>query len=74
MKAKSNPWSNTDEEYPELDNSASKTKTFLHGWHLPKPKAQPKPKFVNNSRPSLNSASDFPTLGKMQGYYCAHVY
>ena len=64
VKAKSNPWSNTEDEFPILEGAASGT-SMAHGWHLPKPQPRPtaNPTFTSNS-PSINSASDFPTLGE----------
>lgn len=64
VKAKSNPWSTTEDEFPTLEGT--KAKDTVHGWHLPKPQPRPvaKPSFVINARPSINSSSDFPTLGE----------
>lgn len=62
-KAKSNPWNSADEEFPSLEGS--KPRAHVHGWHLqkPEPKKQSSLTFVNNKRPIISSASDFPTLG-----------
>jgi len=62
LKAKSNPWNDTEDEFPTL--SSSKPKPLAHGWNLPKPQPKPAMKFINNSKSSLNSEKDFPSLGK----------
>ncbi|XP_067933611.1 E3 ubiquitin-protein ligase ZNF598-like [Watersipora subatra] len=62
VKAKSNPWNNTEDEFPTLEKA--KVTTSVPSWHVTKPQPKPaRPSFVTQRKPVLNSASDFPTLG-----------
>ena len=62
IKAKSNPWGSTDEEFPALDGAS--VRPHAHGWHMPKPQPEPTMTFVANRRPVIDSTADFPSLGR----------
>ena len=61
VKTKSNPWSNTEDEFPTLEGASAKP--HIHGWHFSKPQSKSSRPLISNHRPAFDSANDFPSLG-----------